>query len=65
MLAGSNQWQCPRCKAPVDARNSWRLETAPNTLIVTLKRFDPATLRKVTRAVPYEAHISLAPYMVR
>jgi ubiquitin C-terminal hydrolase len=64
-MDGANQWACPKCKRLVDAANSWWLETAPNTLIVSLKRFDPHTLSKVTRAIPFPVHLSLAEYLVR
>ena len=65
LMAGGNQWACDGCKGKVDCVNSWRLETAPNVLIITLKRFDPATLRKIARVLPFPAQLDLARYKVR
>lgn len=65
LMAGGNQWACDGCKGKVDCVNSWRLETAPNVLIVTLKRFDPTTLRKIARVLPFPAELDLDRYKAR
>jgi hypothetical protein len=62
-IEGANQWECPECNANRRA-SAWALATAPNTLIVSLKRFDARTLRKVTRHVAFPVKLSLAPYLV-
>lgn len=64
-MTGADKWQCPKCKKGVDCRNSWRLETAPNTLIISLKRFDPFTLKKISRHVAFPVHLDLSEHMVR
>jgi hypothetical protein len=64
IMTGKNRWDCPKCKVKVDCRNSWYLETAPNTLIMSLKRFDPHKLTKITRQLPYPLRLSLDDYMV-
>lgn len=39
VLAGDNQWRCPKCDKPRDAQKSMRIVRLPGILIVQLNRF--------------------------
>jgi ubiquitin carboxyl-terminal hydrolase 36/42 len=61
-LAGADKYKCEKCKQPVVAEKQFTIHDAPHVLTVHLKRFTPMG-RKLTHAVKYGEHISLARYM--
>ena len=58
-----NAWKCSRCARAVQAVKSFRLETAPNVLVITLKRFAMGRNGKITRPVAYPATLDLAQHL--
>ena len=64
LLDVDNQWKCPKCECAVQARKSFRLQTAPNILIVTLKRFMLGRYGKISRKIAYTQNLDLSQFLL-
>ena len=61
----SNRWECPKCHKKVLVREQNKILTAPQILILHLKRFVKSSshdINVVTDEVGYGLNLSLAPY---
>lgn len=64
VLDGQNSYKCPKQNKMVKAIKRMSIETAPNTLIIQLKRFEfSRSGRKISKHVDFDETIDLAPFM--
>lgn len=59
VLEGENSYKCDRCNRKVKATKKYSLQTAPNVLVVNLKRFDFTYAGKLTHFVTYPETLCL------
>ncbi|KAK3243588.1 hypothetical protein CYMTET_46770 [Cymbomonas tetramitiformis] len=62
-LDGSNKYKCSNCKQYVRAQRALRIHVAPNTLILTLKRYQLGRFGKINKKVTFPQRMCLDPYM--
>lgn len=61
-LDDSNAWKCASCKQPSRAEKGMAIETAPNVLVLQLKRFD-AMFGKIKKHIEFADTLDLGPRM--
>jgi ubiquitin carboxyl-terminal hydrolase 36/42 len=59
VLDGENSYKCDMCERKVRATKKYSLQTAPNTLVVHLKRFDFTYSGKLSHFVTYPETLGL------
>lgn len=62
-LDGENKYKCDKCNALVRAQKRLSVHTAPNVLVVGLKRYTMSMFGKNNAKVAYPETLDLAPYM--
>jgi len=62
-LDGDNAWKCENCKRKVEARKQLTLHTAPNVLVIVLKRYTPGRFGKLNKRISFPNRLDLTPYM--
>lgn len=62
-LDDDNKYKCEKCKQLVNAHRQTKLETAPNMLAITLKRYGQGRYGKITRKITYPDRLDLTPHM--
>ncbi|CAK0864935.1 unnamed protein product, partial [Prorocentrum cordatum] len=62
-LDKKNGWRCEQCAEVVRARKQITIYSAPNSLVLHLKRFRYETRGKVTKPVAFGAELNLRPFL--
>lgn len=63
VLDGENSYKCDKCQRKVRATKKYSIQTAPNVLVVNLKRFDFTYAGKLTHFVTYPETLSLKTFI--
>jgi len=63
ILEGENSYKCDRCNKKVRATKKYSIKTAPNILVVNLKRFDFTYAGKLSHFVTYPEMLSLKTFL--
>lgn len=63
LLDGENSYRCDACQRKVRATKKYSMQTAPNVLVVNLKRFDFTYAGKLSHFVTYPETLSLKTFV--
>ncbi len=63
VLDGENSYKCDKCNRKVRATKKYSIQTAPNVLVINLKRFDFTYAGKLTHFVTYPETLSLKTFI--
>lgn len=63
VLDGENSYKCEKCNRKTRATKKYSIKTAPNILVIHLKRFDCSFIGKLTHYVAYPELINLKSLM--
>lgn len=63
VLDGENSYKCDKCQRKVRATKKYSIQTAPNVLVINLKRFDFTYAGKLTHYVTYPETLSLKTFI--
>ncbi len=63
VLDGENSYKCDKCNRKVRATKKYSIQTAPNVLVINLKRFDFTYAGKLTHFVTYPETLNLKTFI--